>query len=667
MLAPIDRLSIDTLRCLAIDAVQQAQSGHPGLPLGAAPMAHVLWRHHLRHCGQAPRWPNRDRFVLSAGHGSALLYSLLHLADYDLSLADLRAFRQLGSRTPGHPEVRLTPGVEATTGPLGQGAANAVGMAMAERALAHRFNRPGFPLVDHATYALLSDGDIMEGICAEAASLAGHLRLGKLIFLYDANQVSLNGPLPLSCSEDVGARFVAYGWQVLEVADGDRDLEALDIALRTARQELGRPSLIVVHTTIGFGSPNKAGTAACHGSPLGVQEVEATKAALGWTQPGTFAVPAAVYDDMAASQAVQQARVAAWEELLAAYAQAHPPLAKAWQTAQAGSLATDWAAELPRTASAAMATREASSQVLQAVARAVPTLLAADADLSVSTLAHLQGAGSFDGASGAGRNIRCGVREHAMAAAANGIAYHGGLRAVCSTFFIFSDYLRPAVRLAALARLPVIYVWTHDSFALGEDGPTHQPIEQLMAWRAMPHLWVLRPADLAETSAAWRLAIERQDGPVALVLSRQKLPQLPPRADGQPPPVHRGAYLLEDAADQPPRGLLLASGSEVHLARAAQALLATRGVAVRVVSIPSWELFAAQPAAYRDAVLPPTLPARLAIEAGSPLGWERWVGAHGDIVGMTDFGASAPAAQLARQFGFTPEAVAERFMRLLPT
>ena len=655
-----EQLCINALRCLAIDAVQQANSGHPGLPLGAAPMAYVLWRYHLRHSPDAPTWPNRDRFVLSAGHGSALLYSLLHLCGYDLGQDDLRAFRQARSRTPGHPELGGTPGVEATTGPLGQGAANALGMAVAERALAHRFNRPDFDLVDHRTYALLSDGDLMEGICAETASLAGHLGLHKLTFLYDANDVSLDGPLHLSCSEDVAARFAAYNWQVLQVPDGDHDLAGIDAALSAARQELRRPTLIIVRTTLGFGSPNKAGSAACHGSPLGASEVEATKEALGWQAPQAFYVPDAVHEHMQAIR--QRGEAAAWTQLHQRYAVAHPELAAAWDLAQSGTLPPGWEAALPAAADAPMATREASGRMLQGAARVLPGLMAADADLSVSTLAHIVDGGSFAGDSGQGRNLRCGVREHAMAAAANGIAYHGGLRACVSTFFVFSDYMRPAVRLAAMSQLPLLYIWTHDSIGLGEDGPTHQPVEQLMGWRAMPNLWVLRPADFAETRAAWRLALERRDGPVALVLSRQKLPQL---AQETTPAVHRGAYVVAEPPATPPQGILLATGSEVHLALAAQARLQADGIPVRVVSMPCWELFAAQPQAYRDAVLLPQVRARLAIEAGASLGWERWIGDGGGTLCLDSFGASAPAADLAQRFGFTAENAAAKLRALL--
>ena len=662
----LEQLSINTIRTLAIDAIQKANSGHPGLPLGAAPMAYVLWQRHLRHNPHDPHWPDRDRFVLSAGHGSMLLYCLLYLTGYDLALEDLQAFRQWESRTPGHPEALLTPGVEATTGPLGQGTANAVGMALAERALAHRFNRPGYTIVDHRTYVLVSDGDLMEGISAEAGSLAGHLKLGKLIYLYDSNDVSLDGPTSLAFStEDVGRRYAAYGWQVLRVADGDTDLQAIDDALGAAEADTTRPSLIIVHTTIGYGSPHKQGTSEAHGSPLGVEEVALTKQALGWEPQRSFHVPEQALTHL--RTAIERGRHAhrAWERRLEAYARAYPGLAREWSETVAGVLPEGWDRDLPSWGGAdALATRQASGKVLNVLAQRVPSLLGGDADLSVSTSTALNNAGSFDGQSGAGRNIHFGVREHAMGAIANGMAYHGGVRPFVATFFCFADYMRPAVRLAALNALPIIFVWTHDSIGVGEDGPTHQPIEHLMSLRAMPNLAVVRPADANETAAAWRWALAHRGGPVALVLTRQKLPvieQIPPGARGG---IERGAYVIAEARTGPPRAILIASGSEVHVALAAHTMLGQDGIATRVVSMPCWETFAAESEAYRESVLPRSVPVRVSVEAGVTFGWQRWVGDRGAAIGIDRYGVSAPGEILMKRFGFTAENVA-RTVRVL--
>ncbi len=660
----IAQLAVNTIRILAIDAVQKANSGHPGLPMGAAPMAYVLWQRHLRHNPRDPRWPDRDRFVLSAGHGSMLLYCLLHLTGYEMTMADLQAFRQWESRTPGHPETLLTPGVEATTGPLGQGTANAVGMAMAERALAHRFNRPGHTIVDHRTYAIVSDGDLMEGISSEAASLAGHLRLGKLIYLYDCNHISLDGPTTLAFStEDVGARYAAYGWQVLYVEKGDTDLEAIDQALTHAEADASRPSIIVVRTTIGYGSPKKQGTAEAHGSPLGPEEVAAAKKALGFDPAQHFHVPpdAGAHLRSAVVRGAQQQ--AEWEERFARYAEAHPDLAAEWRRVCAGDLPNGWGDALPVFGEKdAQATRQASGRALNAIAARMPELLGGDADLSVSTSTALKDQGSFDGQSGAGRNIHYGVREHAMGAIANGIAYHGGLRSFVATFFCFSDYMRPAVRLAALNELPVTFVWTHDSIALGEDGPTHQPVEHLMSLRAMPGLAVVRPADANETTEAWRFAIEQLHRPVALVLSRQKLPVLDrERARG----TARGAYVVADPAEGAPTAILIGTGAEVHVAIAAQRLLASEGIPARVVSMPCWEAFAEQDAAYRESVLPPSVRTRVSVEAGVTLGWERWLGDGGTAVGLDRYGASAPGEVNLERLGFTAENVAGKVRSLL--
>jgi transketolase len=660
----IAQLAVNTIRTLAIDAVQKANSGHPGLPMGAAPMAYVLWQKHLRHNPRNPHWPDRDRFVLSAGHGSMLLYCLLHLTGYDLTMADLQAFRQWESRTPGHPETLLTPGVEATTGPLGQGTANAVGMAMAERALARRFNQPGHTIVDHRTYALVSDGDLMEGISGEAASLAGHLKLGKLIYLYDCNHISLDGPTSLAFStEDVGARYAAYGWQVLQVAKGDTDLAAIDRALREAEADLTRPSIIVVQTTIGYGSPKKQGTADAHGSPLGPDEVAAAKRTLGFDPNQSFFVPPEAGAHLRSATERGAAQQADWDERFARYAAAHPDLAAEWRRTQARELPVGWDQALPVfTEKDAQATRQASGKALNAIAARVPELLGGDADLSVSTSTALKDLGSFDGQTGAGRNIHFGVREHAMGAIANGITYHGGLRTFVATFFCFSDYMRPAVRLAALNELPVVFVWTHDSIALGEDGPTHQPVEHLMSLRVMPGLAVMRPADANETAEAWRFAIAQTHRPVALVLSRQKLPVIDRElAQG----TARGAYVVADPEKGKAVAILMATGAEVHVALAAHRLLAGEGVATRVVSMPCWEAFAEQDAEYRASVLLPEVRTRVSVEAGVTLGWERWLGDGGVAVGLDRYGASAPGEVNLERLGFSAENVAGQVRSLL--
>jgi transketolase len=652
-------LAINTIRTLSIDAVQKANSGHPGLPMGAAPMAYVLWQHHLKHDPRDPKWPDRDRFVLSAGHGSMLLYSLLHLAGYDLSLEEIKQFRQWDSKTPGHPESFMTPGVEATTGPLGQGAANAVGMAIAERFLAGLFNRPGHTIVDHFTYALVSDGDLMEGVAAEAGSLAGQLGLGKLIYLYDANDVTLDGPTSLSFSvEDVGKRYEAYGWQVQRVADGDHDLDGLHAAIQAARADGDRPSLIIVKTTIGFGSPKKQGTSASHGSPLGAAEVAASKQSYGWDPALQFHVPAEVAKQFSAVERGAAAH-ADWEKRFAAYAAAFPELAAAWQQAQGGTLPAGWDAGLPTwKAGESIATRSASGKVMVALAARVPWLLGGDADLGGSTKTIVPG-GDYHGRTGEGRNLRFGVREHAMGSICNGLDYHGGVRPFCATFFVFSDYMRPPVRLAALNGQPVVYVWTHDSVGLGEDGPTHQPVEHLMSLRAMPNLHVVRPSDANETTAAWRHAMGRTDGPTALVLSRQDLPVIAP-ADA---PVERGAYVLADA--DAPRAVVIATGSEVSIAMAARDQLAADGIPVRVVSMPCWELFSAQEKSYQDQVLPPSITARVSIEAGVTFGWQQWIGAAGKAIGVDHFGASAPAEVIYERFGLTPAAIVSAVKSLL--
>ncbi|MBK9383302.1 MAG: transketolase [Planctomycetes bacterium] len=664
----IDLLSVNALRCLAIDAIERAQSGHPGLPLGAAPMAYCLWQRALRFDPTQPSWPDRDRFVLSAGHGSALLYSLLHLAGFDLPLAELQRFRQWGSKTPGHPEAGLTPGVEATTGPLGQGTANSVGMALAERWRAARYNRPGHVIVDHHTWALVSDGDLMEGISHEAASLAGHLCLGKLHWLYDANDITLDGPAPLSFSEDIEQRFEGYGWKVLHVEDGDRDLDSLDRAILAAHAETKRPTLIIVHTTIGFGSPKKAGSAKAHGAPLGAEEALATKQALGWPHIGeSFCVPDAVRAHFAVAAERGKGERRRWEARFAAWAAEFPELADEWRAAEKQMLPANLEMALPSfEPGKELATRVAGGQVLNALAAKVPWLLGGDADLSESTKTRLSKDEDFDAQGRVGRNLHFGVREHAMGGILNGMCWHGGVRPFGSTFFVFADYMRPSVRLAALNHLPALYVWTHDSIAVGEDGPTHQPIEQLASLRSMPNVHIWRPADATETAIAWLEALKRTSGPTALVLSRQNLPILDRSRCAPQHEASRGGYvLLDPRRGAHPKAVVLASGSEVHVALAAYELLEEIGIPVRVVSMPCWEQFEAQPKAYREHVLPPQLWTRLAIEAGVSFGWHRWVGPCGVILGIDRYGASAPGSENLARYGMTAEAVVAGVRELL--
>jgi len=661
----LDQLCINTIRMLAADAVQKAKSGHPGMPMGAAAMAYVLWTRFLKHSPANPKWPDRDRFVLSAGHGSMLLYSLLHLTGYDLALEDLQHFRQWESRTPGHPEVGVTPGVETTTGPLGQGFANGVGMAIAERHLAAQFNRPGHSIVDHYTYAIVSDGDLMEGVSSEAASLAGHLKLHKLIYLYDDNHISIDGSTSLAFTEDVGQRFEAYGWHVQRLADGN-DLSAVEAAIRAAQAETSRPSLILCRTHIGYGSPNKQDSNKAHGEPLGEEEVRLTKQKLGWPLTPAFLIPEEARQEFRKSVARGKTWEAEWQQRLAAYAAAFPEEAARWEQYQSGKLPPGWDAGLPAFApgDAPLATRAASGKVLHALSPKVTNLLGGSADLAPSNNTYVQGVPEFQPGSYAGRNFRFGVREHAMGSISNGVALHGGLRPYTGTFLIFSDYMRPALRLAALMQAPVIFTFTHDSIGLGEDGPTHQPVEHLAALRAIPGLSVIRPADASETVEAWRVALTHS-GPTCLILTRQNLPVLD-RARMQPGGgVARGAYVLADARPGTPQIILIATGSEVAVAVGAQKLLAEKGVAARVVSMPSWDLFERQPQSYRDGVLPPTVTARVAIEAAVPLGWHKYVGPAGDIVGMMRFGASAPGSVNFEKYGFTPESVAARAMAVL--
>ena len=664
----IESLAVTTIRTLSIDAVQKANSGHPGMPMGAAPMGYVLFARTMRHNPSNPKWFNRDRFVLSAGHGSMLLYSLLHLCGYDLPMEEIQRFRQWGSKTPGHPEYGHTPGVEATTGPLGQGIGMAVGMAMAEAHLAAVYNRPGFPIVDHYTYVICGDGDLMEGISGEAASLAGHLRLGKLIVLYDSNDISLDGELNLSFSENVGRRFEGYGWHYTRVDDGN-DLDAIERAIREAQAD-PRPSLIEIKTIIGYGSPNKAGKgghAGPHGAPLGVEEVALTKRAYGWPEDRHFYVPQEVYDHFAEVRARGERAEADWNRLFAAYEREYPELAAQFRRALSGELPDGWDAALPvySPSDKPIATRNASGNAINAIAPKVLWLFGGSADLESSTMTHMKGFGRFSKEDYAGRNVYFGVREFAMAAAMNGMALHGGVKPYGGTFFVFSDYLRPAMRLAAIQNLPVVYVLTHDSIGVGEDGPTHEPVEQLAAVRAIPNMTVIRPADANETSQAWRFAMENRQGPVALVLTRQPVPILEGTSEKAREGVVRGAYVLADAPDGNPQLLLLATGSEVSLAMEAWKNLAEQGIAARVVSMPSWELFDRQPKDYRDAVLPPSVKARLAIEMAHPMGWAKYVGDAGDVMAIDRFGASAPVGVIVKEFGFTVENVIARAKALL--
>ncbi|CAN5873258.1 transketolase [soil metagenome] len=645
MTTDLATLSINTIRTLSIDAIQKANSGHPGLPMGCAPMAYVLWHDHLKHDPKQPTWFDRDRFVLSAGHGSMLLYSLLHLTGYDLPLDELKKFRQWGSKTPGHPEWHHTPGVEATTGPLGQGAANAVGMALAERYLATYFNRPGHEIIDHQTFALVSDGDVMEGVTQEASAIAGHLGLGKLLYLYDANHITLDGPLALSTSDDVGMRYQAYGWHVQHVTHGDTDTAGINAAINAARAETARPSIIIVNTTIGYGSPKKAGTSSAHGSPLGASEVEATKVALGWDPKAQFLVPDEVATHMGEAVKSGATAHAAWDKKFEAYKAAHPDLAKQLETAMKGELPEGWDKDLPtwKPGDTAIATRSSGGKIMGVLSKNIPWLFGGDADLGGSTKTIVEG-GNYEH-NGLGRNVRFGIREHAMAAIGNGMLYHGALRPHVATFFVFSDYMRPSVRLASLNKQPAIFVWTHDSIGVGEDGPTHQPIEHLMALRAIPNLAVFRPADANESAAGWRYAMDTTHGPTGLVLSRQDLPIVTqPGAPG----AEKGAYVLADGKDL----TLIATGSEVSLALAARDELAKGGVFASVVSMPCWELFAQQTPAYRASVLG-AHGKRIAIEAGITQGWREWIGDRGEAIGIDHYGASAPGEIIMEKFGLS--------------
>ncbi len=678
----LDQSCVNTIRFLSVDMVEKANSGHPGLPMGAAPMAYVLWTRFLRHNPKNPRWWDRDRFVLSAGHGSALLYSLLHLTGYDLTLDQIKRFRQWGSETPGHPESHVTGGVEASTGPLGQGVGNALGMAIGEAHLAARYNRPGHDLFHHFTYVLASDGDMMEGVQSEASSLAGHLGLGRLIVLYDNNHVTLSATTPITFTEDIAARYRAYGWHVLELDDGN-DLDAIERAIHSAKDVRDRPSLISVQTVLGYGAPDKQGTFHAHGSPLGSEEVYKTKQNLGWPPGPPFYIP-----DEAMSQfrgAIDRGRELeeAWNQKLEAYERDFPQLAREIKRRFSGELPDGWADELPAFPADAkgLATRKASETVMQAIARTVPEMIGGSGDLDPSTYTWLKEDGDFEsplrsqrfvqglvggGWSYGGRNIHFGVREHTMAAAVNGLAYHGGFIPFAATFLIFSDYMRPAIRLAALAELPALFVFTHDSIGVGEDGPSHQPIEQLASLRAIPNLLVIRPCDANETRWAWQTALEQRGRPTALVLTRQPVPTLDRAIYAPAELLRRGAYVL-NASDErmEPDIILIASGSEVALIVAAEPILRKANVVARLVSMPSWRLFEEQTAEYRQSVLPTEVTARLAVEAASPLGWERWAGLRGAIIGIDRFGASAPGTTVFKEYGFTIDHVVDQALALV--
>jgi transketolase len=660
----IDGLCINTIRTLVIDAVQKANSGHPGAPMGLAPAAYVLWTQILKHNPKNPQWPDRDRFVLSGGHASMLLYSLLHLTGYDVSLEDIMNFRQWESKTPGHPEYGHTPGVETTTGPLGQGFANAVGMAMAERHMAALYNRPGHEIIDHYTFVMCGDGDMMEGIAAEAASLAGHLGLAKLICLYDDNGISIEGSTDITFTEDVALRFKAYHWNVLRVEDGN-NLDAIYTAIKSAQTQTLQPTLILLRTQIAYGSPNKQGKASAHGEPLGQEEVCLTKRNLRCPEDAFFCISDQVVEVF--RRCVEKGRMAEslWQERVTAYSKTFPELSGEWKDALAGVLPHGWDGGLPDfSKTGAIATREASGMVLNAIAKNVPTVIGGSADLAPSTKTLITGSPDFQKDSYDGRNIRFGVREHAMGGILSGMAIHKGLRPYGATFFVFADYFRPAIRLATLMKLPVIYVLTHDSIAVGEDGPTHQPVEHLASLRAIPGLTVIRPADASETAEAWRQAMLINDSPVALILSRQKLPVLDRSQYGPAEGLTRGAYILAESSGKPDI-ILIATGSEVHLCLQARHQLATEGVSARVVSMPSWELFERASQDYRDRVLPPAVTARIAVEAGVPMGWERYVGAAGAVIGTSRFGASAPGEFLMDRFGFSAENIVKRAMALL--
>jgi len=662
-----DQHLVDAIRVLSMDAVQKANSGHPGAPMGLAPLGYEVWTRHLRHNPLDPSWPDRDRFVLSLGHASMLLYSLLYLTGYELSLDDIKNFRQWGAKTPGHPEFRMTPGVETTTGPLGQGVANSVGMALAERWLAARFNRPDHSVVDHFTYAFCSDGDLMEGISHEAAEMAGHQKLGKLIWIWDDNRISIEGDTSLASSTDQERRFQAYGWHVQKVVDGN-DRAAIDRALEAARQSTSRPSLIILRTKIAFGSPNKAGSESAHGAPLGEDEIKATKENLGYPSLEPFFVdPEALAWCRDHCGARGKELQGDWEDRFAAYRDAFPKEAAEFEAMMAGELPENWDADVPDLVHLEKpeATRGSSGKVLQGLAARIPNLIGGSADLAGSNKTDIKGGGDLLPESPGGRIIHFGVREHAMASMLNGMALHGGIRPFAGTFLVFSDYMRPAIRLAALMEIPPIYVFTHDSIGLGEDGPTHQPVEHLMTLRAIPNVLDLRPGDPAETAVAWKVALEQDHRPSFLSLTRQGIPALERDAPEGAEALRRGAYILREASSGRPKAILLASGSELHLAVEAREILEGEGIPTRVVSMPSWRLFLDQSPAYRDAVLPREVPARVSIEAGVTFGWERWIGDSGVAIGLDHFGASAPWQVLFSEVGITSDRVVEESRRVL--
>ena len=668
MAAPtIDELCINTIRFLAVDAVQKANSGHPGTPLGAAPMAYVLWERFLKHNPGDPKWPNRDRFILSPGHASAMLYALLYLTGYDLPLEEIKQFRQWGSKTPGHPEYGLVPGVETTTGPLGQGFANGIGMAIAERWLAEHYNRPDHEIINHYTYAIVSDGDLQEGVASEAASLAGTLHLGKLIYLYDDNDISIEGNTDIAFAENVAQRFQAYGWHVIGPIDG-MDTSVVESAIRMAQSETNRPTLIVCRTIIGYGSPNKAGTAAAHGEPLGEEEVRLTKERLGWSYEEPFTVPPEALTHFRQAQQRGSRQQNEWETRLKAYRKAFPDEARQLEEDLGEDLPAGWARDLSDLFQGEegknIATREASGRVMNAIVQRVHSFTGGSADLAPSTKTTLKDHGNYGFEEYCGHNMHFGVREHAMGAIANGMALHGGIIPYTGTFLIFYDYMRPPVRLAALMGLRVIYIFTHDSVGMGEDGPTHQPIEQLMGLRSVPNLVALRPADATETAESWKVAMENRHRPTALILSRQGLPVLDRTVLAPASGVQRGGYILWEAAT-PPDIILIGTGSEVHIALEAGKLLQEKGIKARVVSMPSWELFDAQPAEYRSEVLPPGIRARISIEAATPLGWERYVGLDGVAIGLPRFGASAPGKVIYEKLGLTAQHVVDEALVLL--
>ncbi len=659
----IDNLSINTIRTLSMDAVQKANSGHPGAPMGLAPAGYVLWTKIMKHNPENPDWLDRDRFVLSGGHASMLLYSLLFLSGYGLTMDDIKNFRQMGSKTPGHPEYPHTPGVETTTGPLGQGFANAVGMAMAERHLAARFNRPGFDIVDHHTYAVCGDGDMMEGIVSEAASLAGHLGLSRLISIYDDNRISIEGGTGITFTEDVSARFKSYGWQVIPVDDGN-DTDAIYDALVAAKAEQEKPSLIMLRTHIAFGSPNKQDSSDAHGAPLGDEEIRLTKKNLGWPENQSFYVPEEVYENFSGCITTGEESEAKWKELHLDYTKKFPELSKEWIDAVSGFLPRGWEDVIPKftDTDGLLATRGASGRVLNAIAEKIPTLIGGSADLAPSNKTYLDSFGEFQKNSYIGRNIRFGVREHAMGAIMSGMFLHNGVRPYGGTFLVFSDYMRPSIRVAALMQLPLIYIFTHDSVAVGEDGPTHQPVEQIAALRAIPGLTVMRPADAGETADAWTQAMKNNSSPIALILSRQKLPVL--KKSDSIGIFSNGAYILSDS-DGKPDAILIATGSEVHIALNAKKELGKKGVSVRVVSMPSWEMFEKKSVSYRNRILPPDVQARITIEAGITMGWERYAGAGGSMIGISQFGTSAPGGDVLEKYGITSGNIVQKVLGLI--